>query len=259
MGWWRRWTERRPAGYLRFPDPPEGGMTYANWRFGRPGLSRVRSSFHLDNDPGPDSHLYLQLYDAPIDGQPTYHGVQTSDLAIFSRFGTTDAGHVRPAAGATVVTGTDEGPYVSVRRPFALDVGSYWSELRRSGHQGDGDWFEYVVGRAGGAEPAAETVVGAIWFPRRRPESPATLADGGGSWTEFWDNNGPVLHPVPLWRLRLELPTAEDGLTPEGVTFAYSRMPNADIGWDPAAAQVTFVLGADTRRSTGTPRTVRLR
>jgi hypothetical protein len=244
----------------RFPDPPEGGMTYANWRFGRPGLSEVRSSFHLDNDPGPASHLYLQLYDAPIDGTAQYHGVQTIGLAIFSRFTTVDLDEVRPAPGAHRVAGTDEGPYVSVRLPLALPAGAYSASVRRLEPDGDGDWFGFEValpsdGVAGGRDVRP---VGAIRFPRRRTDRPATLADGGGTWTECWDNNGPVLHPVPLWRLRLEVPVADGDLPATGATLRYSRMPNGSMVWDGRARQLVTVIGGDTRRPSRTPSSLRL-
>ncbi len=103
----------------------------------------------------------------------------------------------------------------------------------------------------GRLDQASRTDVGAIWFPRRRAAEPATIGDGGGTWTEFWDNNGPVLRPVPLWRLRLDPPRADDGARPEGVTLAYSRMPNSNIEWDAARRQVVCVIGGATRRSSG--------
>lgn len=235
-------------------------MTYANWRFGRQRIGEIRCSFHLDNDPGPRSDLYLQLYDAPIDGTGTYHGVQTIDLAIFSRFGTTDLGEVRPAEGAYAVAGTDEGPFVSLRMPYRLGCGRFSSVLRRVDGDERGDWFELAFRRHDGATAAAgeESVLGAVRFPRRRPDVPASLADGGGTWTEFWDNNGPVLMPVPLWRVRIDPPLA-DGTPAEGVTLSYSRMPNSTIGWDPALGQVVTTIGGDTRREGSAAQVLRLR
>jgi hypothetical protein len=220
-------------------------MTYANWRFGVAPISEVRCTFHVDNDPGPKSDLYLQLYDAAIDGTGTYHGVQTIDLAIFSRFGTVDVREVRPAPGAYAVAGTDEGPFVSLRIPYRLGTGSFGSVLRRAEQEGDGDWFEWSLQRMDGGT----TAVGAVRFPRRQRHVPASFADGGGTWTEFWDNNGPVLRPVPLWTVRFDPPVA-NGTTPaEGVTLRYSRMPNSVIRWDRAARQVVTTIGGDTERT----------
>ncbi len=219
-------------------------MTYATWRFAPGGLSELSCSFYIDNDPGPDSHLFLQLYDGSIDGTPTYHGVQTIDLAIFSRFGTTDLGEVRAAPGATKVAGSDEGTFVSLRKPLDVDVGHYTSSVRRAEADRDGDWFEFAVGPA----EKGEEVVGAIRFPRRYPDVPAAIADVGGSWTECWDNNGPVLHEVPLWGVRLDPPRDARGRQPEGVSFSYSTMPNSAIWWDEERGQVVTVIGGDTRR-----------
>ena len=234
-------------------------MTYANWRFGVSPIAEVRCTFHLDNDPGPDSDLYLQLYDAPIDGTGTYHGVQTIDLAIFSRFGTVDVDEVRPAAGAWAVAGTNEGPFVSLRTHYRLGAGSFATVLRRAEPDGDGDWFEFLVERLAGAEAPGTTRVGAIRFPRRNPVVPAALADGGGSWTEFWPNNGPKLLPVPLWEVRIDPPVANASTPAEGVTLRYSRMPNSVIDWDAARGQVVTTIGGDTRRERDDPRTLRLR
>lgn len=233
-------------------------MTYANWRFGVAPISRVRCTFHVENDPGPRSDLYLQLYDASIDGTGTYHGVQTIDLAIFSRFGTVDLAEVRPAEGSYAVAGTDEGPFVSLRRAYRLGTGSFASEIRRVEQDGDGDWFEWSLERLDRSGQGPVTV-GAVRFPRRQRHLPASLADGGGSWTEFWDNNGPHLFPVPLWTVRLEVPVANGTTEAEGVTLSYSRMPNSVIAWDEASRQVVTTIGGDTEREGDGARILRLR
>jgi hypothetical protein len=139
--------------------------------------------------------------------------------------------------------------------PFAVGPGRYWARLQRVEADGGGDWFAYRLGPASDSEGSA---LGAIWFPRRQAGTPATIADDGGSWTEFWDNNGPVFHPVPRWEVRIDPPVAEGGLRPRGVTFSYSSMPNANIAWDPEANQVVSSIGGDTRRVQG-PGTVRFR
>jgi hypothetical protein len=158
---------------------------------------------------------------------------------------------------------------------YRLGSGSFATMIRRSEPEGAGDWFEFSVSRfgpgddaaaapagAGDAAPAGAgetTLVGAIWFPRRDPGVPATLADGGGTWTEFWDNNGPVLVPVPLWMVRVDPPVA-NGTTPaEGVTLRYSRMPNSVIDWDPERGQVVTTIGGSTTRGASGPRTLRIR
>jgi hypothetical protein len=229
-------------------------MTYANWRFEIPDISELVCTFHFDNDPGPRSDLYFQSYDASIDGTGTYHGVQTIGMAIMSRFGTIDRDEVRPAEGSYSVAGTDEGPYVSLRRDYPLGAGSFSTRLRRTppeaGADERGDWFEYSVTRLGAHPPesATTTVIGAIRFPRRTRSVPASFADGGGSWTEFWDNNGPVLIPVPLWKVRIDPPVANGTVPAAGVRLHCSRMPNGVIGWDPIARQVVTTIGGDTLR-----------
>jgi hypothetical protein len=223
-------------------------MTYANWRFGIPEISDVACTFHFDNDPGRKSDLYFQSYDAPIDGAGTYHGVQTIGLAIMSRFGTTDLDEVRPAPGAYSVAGTDEGPFVSLRMRYPLGAGTFSTRLRRTAPDdvARGDWFEFSVTRYAGE--AEITVIGEIRFPRRSPNVPATFADGGGSWTEFWDNNGPVLVPVPLWKVRIDPPLANGDTPAAGARLHCSRMPNGLIGWDAATRQVVTTIGGDTWR-----------
>lgn len=237
-------------------------MTYANWHFGTDAISEVSCTFHFDNDPGPASDLYFQSYDAAIDGTGTYHGVQTIGLAIMSRFGTTDLDQVRPAEGAYSVAGTDEGPFVSLRMEYPIGAGSYTTRLGRAeaDADGSGDWYEFRVTRhrAGGSEADVTTLVGAIRFARRRRDRPSSLADGGGSWTEFWDNNGPLLHPVPLWKVRIDPPIA-DGETPaDWVRLHCSRMPNGVIDWDAVSRQVVTIIGGDTLRRGSGDKTVRL-
>jgi hypothetical protein len=230
-------------------------MTYANWRFGIPAISEISCRFHFDNDPGPKSDLYFQSYDAPIDGVGTYHGVQTIGLVIMSRFGMTDLAEVRPAQGAYSVAGTDEGPFVSLRMNYPIGKGTFSTRLRRTNpdDQRTGDWFEYSVTRHSNDE-SETTVIGEMRFPRRSHANPATFADGGGSWTEFWDNNGPTLLPVPLWIVRIDPPVANGNCAATGARLHCSRMPNGVIGWDPEARQVVTRIGGDTWRDDGPDR-----
>ncbi len=68
-----------------------------------------------------------------------------------------------------------------------------------------------------------------------------------GSWTEFWDNNGDTLYPVPLWHVNLEI-TANGGLVPNSAVSSYSTMPNSDIYAESPGGYVDFVIGGSTPR-----------
>jgi hypothetical protein len=220
-------------------------MTYVNWRFGT-RLSYYQQTFTVHNDPGPNSHLYLQMYDGSIDGQGYYVGVQTTNLAIFSKFGTTNLADVRTGTSAIKVSGTDEGPYVSLRQSYTLSAGTYTIRIIRNEFDGNGDWFDYYLARAG--EAGNGTYIGGIRFQRSTAGTPATLPDFGGTWTEFWDNNGATLYPVPYWKLSFGIPVTTGGKAATSATTAYSAMPNSDIYYDTADGLVKAELGASTPR-----------
>ena len=221
-------------------------MSYVNWWFGANEIASVEHEITVFNDPGDASDLYLQLYDASIDGTGQYFGLQSTGLVIFSMWGSNSLADVRPGPGAYATTGDEFGPYVSLRRlfPGGLPVGEYRTRMRRGGFDGIGDWFEYHVTFPG----ALESLIGAVRFRRVNLDKPASFADGGGTWTEFWDNNNPTtLFPVPLWHVGVSV-TANGGDVPMGAVSSYSVMPNSDTYVGRADDRVHFVIGGSTRR-----------
>lgn len=233
---------------LSFPPPPNAGMTYVNWHFNVPDLHTFEFEIYIDNNPGTTSNLFLQLYDANIDGSAQYFGLQTTGLALFSRFGTANPADTIVPIGSTLALdgnpNNGEGStYVSVRRNLgSLPAGWYSVRITRSSYDGAGDWFAYYVTPPSGAEQ----YIGSIRFPRTNQNVPASFRDGGGTWTEFWDNNGSVLNPVPLWRVRTSV--TANGVAADRAVSAYSAMPNSDIYAESPSGFVNHVLGGCTKR-----------
>ena len=229
-----------------YPSAPNGGMTYANWYFYKSNISSITNAFFIYNDPGITSDLYLQLYDGKIDDISYYFGIQTTHLVIFSRFGTTDTSNIRTGPNASKVSGTNEGNFVSLKLNYDVGTGGYVTQLKRAEFDGTGDWFDLYITK--GDNLNSMTYVGGIRFPRRNSQTPAVFQDGGGSWIEFWDNNGNQLFPVPLWHVGLLPPVANEQWSPQAVNTNYSPMPNSDIYYDKKDHVLHMTIGASTPR-----------
>jgi hypothetical protein len=230
-----------------YPSPQVGGMTYTNWTFDQSDINEITASIDVNNNPGTSSSLWLQSYDANIDNTGQYFGLQTSGLALFSQFGTTnDADNIELGTGSTAVYGTNEGPFISLRHNFgSMPVGQYTEEVIRTNYDGTGDWFAYYVTMPG----QAQTYIGSIRFPRASASVPASFHDGGGSWTEFFDivSGNTTLTPVPLWNVDIGV-TANGSDAPVHAVSTYSTMPDSNISVVKVGGQVNFVLGGSTPR-----------
>jgi hypothetical protein len=228
-----------------YPAAPNGGMAYTNWYFDMSTpISSLQHTVVIDNNPGTSSQLFLQLYDGNIDGTGQYYGLQTSGLAIFSEFGTTNTSDVDPAPGATAVSGTNEGDFVSLRYNFgSLPAGTYTVTMERGSADGAADWFDYYVALPG----KSKVLIGAILFPRANASVPASFSDGGGTWTEDFQNNGATLYPVPLWHVSV-LVRANGTAIPDSAKSAYSAMPDSDQYAESNGGAVDQVIGGSTPR-----------
>ena len=230
-----------------YPPPGTGGMSYVNWHFNTAqNISSVQDTINIYNDPGNTSDEYLQLYDANIDNSGQYYGIQTTGLVLFSRWDTSDTSNVMPGPGSYVTNGTETGStYVSLRHDFGdLPVGQYTTNMVRANYDGTGDWFDYYVTFPG----QSQQFIGAIRFPRANSGVPASFHDGGGTWTEFWDNNNDTtLYPVPLWHVSVKA-TANNSLIPTSANSSYSTMPNSDTYAESPGGYVDYVIGGSTPR-----------
>lgn len=229
-----------------YPSAPNGGMTYANWYFYKPDINSITNAFFIYNDPGITSDLYLQLYDGKIDDTSYYFGIQTTHVVIFSRFGTNDSSNVRTSSSAYKLVGTNEGDFVSLRLEYDIGTGGYATRLKRAEFDGTGDWFDLYIAKNSNLD--SMIYVGGIRFPRKNSQTPAAFRDGGGTWTEFWDNNRSQLSPVPLWHIGLLPPIANEQWSPQAVNTSYSSMPNSDIYYDKKDHVLHMTIGASTPR-----------
>lgn len=228
-----------------FPPPPVGGMTYSNWQFGSSvQIKSIEHSIHVGMNPGATSNIYLQLYDANIDSTGQYYGLQTTGLALFSRWGVSDTSNIILGPNAYTASGSEIGTaFISLRRNFgSLPVGDYSTRMTRTTFDGVGDWFAYYVTFPGGSEQ----YIGSIRFPRTNAAVPATFKDRGGTWTEFWSNNGMVLYPVPLWSGSVKVTANSGASNPISVVNSYSTMPNSDVYLQ--GGKVNISIGGMTER-----------
>lgn len=134
-----------------------------------------------------------------------------------------------------------------MRKEFgSLPVGTYLVKIKRDNYDGTGDWFKYYVTFPGGTEQ----YIGAIRFPRLNPSVPASFNNDGGTWTEFWDNNGATLNPVPEWNVSTKV-RANGGMIPRTAVSKYSPMPNSDTYAESVGGFVNNTIGGCTVRVHG--------
>ena len=235
---------------LQFPSAPNGGLTYVNRNFGIHDINDLQFVVEIDNNTLPSSDLFIQLYDSNIDHSEQYFGIQTTGTVLFSRFGSSSSADVSAPSGSTVVSDGDpnngEGAtYVSLRRDFgSLPMGAYYVRMSRGSFDGTGDWFQYFITFPGGTEQ----YIGAIRFPRAVANVPASFQDGGGTWTEAWDNNDSVLTSVNLLHVRTWA-VANHQTLPVSATSSYSAMPNSDTFAESVDGFVDNTIGNCTQRT----------
>ncbi len=229
-----------------YPGAPNGGMTYVNWTFNHPDINSLTNSVKLVNNPGVSTQMFLQLYDFNIDNTAQYYGMQTSGLILWSEFGTSNPSNAIAGAGSTIVVGSGEGNFVSLRHSFgSLPAGSYTTKVYRTTSTSTGDWFAYYVSFPG----KSSVYVGSLLFPRAMAGVRASFKDGGGTWIEDYQNNGSVLYPVPVWNVTIGI-KANGTVVPIHARSAYSAMPNSNIKNSVTKGSVNMVVGGSTPRCT---------
>ena len=204
-----------------------GGMTYVNYNFDNSDIKEMNHEVTIiKNADGGSSNYFIQLYDADIGSSGQYYGIQTTGLAIWSRWNTADPSNVRANTGAEVITSKELGAdFISLRRNFGpLKNGTYKTRIVRAEYDGIGDWFSYYVTLPDGLEQK----IGDMRFPRKTTDVPAAFNDGGGQWNEFWPNNGSTLLPVPLLQLEVKA-FANGAVKAVHATGRYEKMPNSDM------------------------------
>lgn len=223
-----------------------GGMTYVNYTFSQNDIYEIKHDIEILNNPdGTSSKYYIQLYDANIGTSGQYYGLQTNGMAIWSRWDTNDISNIRTDSGATILNGVETGSnFISLRKNFgSLPNGLYKTRISRAEFDGVGDWFAYYVTFPG----QQEQHIGDIRFPRKTTGVPASFADFGGQWNEFWGNNGTTLLPVPLLQLNVKA-TANGSVAAASAVGRYSKMPNSDMYTVSPGGGVHHDIGAETPR-----------
>lgn len=252
-----------------FPAPPNGGMQYINYVLPAGSYHTVATEFAFKSSVTGTEETYLQLWDANIEASGQYFGVQTDatfgggtaadQMLIFSKFipgGENrwgEAQEVRAYGSSTVTLDEELGaPFVSLRRVVDLIRHRFYAvrvqraesqSLTLDGVSRVGDWFDYYFD---------DECIGGIWFQRASAGVASKFNLTGGTWTEYWANNGGTLYPVPEQRFFVK-PLKFNGSYPYAtVTSVYSAMPNSDTAYIPATTShggyFDLKLGGDTNR-----------
>jgi hypothetical protein len=252
--------------YLTVPlaGEKEGGGLY--WSYQWPtaaayDIQQLDMDLSILMDPNTTDNLF---FSTELNcGTPTlkthfYYGLQINlegkgKGLIFSIFGTTDISNCRTPEGSWAVFGTNEGPFISIRRFFNWTTHRYILRLISTPSEDDavGRWFNYY---AIDADTGEQTYVGALRFPRDSSgKYPSIMTEGFGSWIE---HPHLVLNPseVPLWNVAIGRPIANGGIYLAQSANWWFGQPsdywqNSDI-WA-VGESIIAKLGDDTQRTHG--------
>lgn len=250
-----------------FPSAPNGGMQYVNYSPTTTDINAVKATYKVDTSMSGTEETYLQFYEANIGRSHQYFGMQTdapgapaAQMLIFSKFVDSSEGRagfaaeVRSASGSYAHIGTSEGNFVSLRRHVSMSISAWHTvEVKRAeaasltlaGTARQGDWYDYYYDGQS---------IGGIWFERNTAsvDSPAAFQNYGGSWTEYWANNGTVLRPVPKQQFSMKPLQFNGGYGYNTVRSVYSAMPNSDTSYVVAdnayEGDLLLKMGGDTPR-----------
>lgn len=245
---------------------------YVHWDFAAP-LACIEWDISIRADPGESVGEYLALFSGTIDGSLCYLGLQTDVLhpdkghgigkgLIFSTWWSFDSSDTRISEGGFRQLGTHEGNFVGIRKPYMWTTGDYRVTLSRG--QGDRsgsrelDWFDLSIQQVTTADadrrpvtPAREWI-GAIRFPRRRPDTPAVIDP---QWLTFLEvySGARRWEDVTLWTVTVA--ASGDGNACPAGTIEYPRyphgqsMPNANARYNSNTRRIQLSMGRGVERT----------
>jgi len=240
---------------------------YVHWGFSEPvGIMEWDLTVHVD--PGDSVGEYLALFNGTIDGSACYLGLQTDIIhpdgyygvgkgLIFSTWWSFDANDTRVAADGFLELGTHEGRFVGIRRPYEWTGGDYRVALSRAGAELVGDrltdWFDLTIeplGQITVGEDRPSPIgprhwIGAIRFPRRRPQVAAAIEPGGLMFIEVYSGAFTWADVAP-WQV--DVMAYANGVPCASGTTEYPRpygkhVPGASVRYDAARSRIDLKLG----------------
>lgn len=252
--------------YLTVPlaGQKQGGGLYWSWKWPAGAaydIQQLDMDLSILMDPNTTDNLFFSTElncGTPALKSHFYYGLQINlegkgKGLIFSIFGTTDLSNCRTAGGSWAVAGTNEGPFISIRRLLNWTTHRYFLRLIASPSEDDavGRWFNFYAIET---DTGDQTYVGALRFPKdANGQYPSIMTDGFGSWIE---------HPhlvsspseVPLWNVAIGRPVANGGTYLAQSANWWFGPPtdywqNSDI-WT-VGESINARLGDDTQRTHG--------
>ncbi|MFT5354130.1 MAG: hypothetical protein ACI9KE_001331 [Polyangiales bacterium] len=223
----------------------------AEWRFDE-RAQMLRQTVCFDEVPseanGFGEGMYFQFLLGDIDGVGFDYGIRdrTFDLGdvpgvIFSKVDDYDPAHIRLGANSVMSDISVAGVPVGIRMPLMLSVGCYEASLEVTESSAGGDWVEFNISRGG-----SEMNVGALWFARQNPSTPASLAGVGSTTVIFFGADNRPSGDMPRYDFRVQ--TAADELSLQSIRGSYpvNTLTNTSFECLASSGETRFLVGGDT-------------
>jgi hypothetical protein len=205
-----------------------GGLHYANYTFANPTFTKIEHTIRIQNMPtnwdgSPNMDgIYFQFYNAYLnDTIGFYYGFQTITKGkkgfIFSRWSTRDLSNSIIANGGWSESAGYEGDFISVRRWYDWEAGSYTITLKKDSTDKIGDWYSVWVLNN---QNSNKDYMGSLRFQISSKSS--GIKSGFGTWTEIYSKGIPINSPIPNWNISIEKVLA-DGFPPIQCNSVYSE------------------------------------
>lgn len=237
-----------------------GGIHYVNWNFGIPLFTTFEINFRVYDYPKNSDGsingdgLYFQMYNAYINGQQFYFGIQTTVRNpatnvtgrgfIFSRFGTLDLSNAQVPPNGFTEVGTYEGNFISIRKYYDWKPQSYKFKLVKTRTDAIGDWYSIYLKDL---VTLQEDFMGAIRFPIV-PLGQQGINNGSGSWTEIYSKVN-TNTPLPNWHISLSDPIVNTNINfVTGESIYATNMKNTDIYYDSSNKEFHLLMGTNICR-----------
>ena len=240
------------------------------WEEATPDSSAIRVNFEITSDPehfSEDHSFVLGLGYGHIGNslfgfglrtdvdKPGTDGSQGKGI-IFNRWGTSDASNTRTTGDGWTQAGNFGGPFISVRRTYDWNKGSYSMRVAKDGDDdSDGRWFGlWITDLSSGVE----TKLGSLKFPLSGG-NPPTISTR--SHLHFFQSviaitgQSPLnQRDIPVFEVAVGLPDDPEGDPPNEATVGYSLLGrginNANVSYDSTTRRVIMRVGGTTDKVT---------
>lgn len=240
------------------------GVHYADYYFESDRFTRIKQRFTIHELPTVeyggeyDGGLFWNFYNGVInDDIGFYFGIQTlvggdpdgipSKGLIFSRWKTRDITNYRLVKDGWGQNAGYEGDFISIRKEFEWEVGTYEIELKVVDSDDIGDWYGLFLRSI---ESPDFIYFGSIRFEHGVNKG---IMSGSGSWTEIYSANSSL--EFPRWHISIDDIKINNQEQPKRIQSRYfeevwqsNQFDDYTNIFSPDGKQIHFLMGPYVKR-----------